>query len=93
MAKTYEHMWQATAEVIREWDPYGLLASGSPLYEFDSEISSVVVQIPRIHSERDATHAVSRIFSSSFEPERFTPEACSSVGAQLFQRLKEQGFL
>lgn len=72
--KTRDLLWQTTAEVIREWDPLGLLASGSPIDEFDSEISSVVAQVPRIHSARDAAHAVSRVFSSSFDRSRFAPE-------------------
>jgi hypothetical protein len=89
----YDRMWQTTAEVIREWDPYSLLAGGSPKDEFDSEISSVVTQISRIHSAIDAAHAVSRVFSSSFEARLFTPKACTEVGARLFARLTEQGFI
>lgn len=91
--KKYHGMWQATADVIRDWDPYGFLAGSSPRDEFDSEISSVVALIPRIQSARDAAHAISRVFSSSFEPEKFSPDLCSGVGLQLFQRLKDQGFL
>ena len=86
-------MWETTADVIREWDPYRLLTNESPRDEFDSEISSVVAQTSRIHSASDAAHAVSRVFSSSFEPELFTPNACSDIGAQLFRRLQERGLL
>lgn len=91
--RLYERRWQTIAEVIKDWDPYGLLASGSPTDEFDSEISSLVAQIPRIRSAHDASHAVSRIFSSSFEPIRFAPDACSVVGAKLFQLLTQRGLL
>ena len=89
----YRLMWQATADVLREWDPYLLLAGGSPKDEFDSEISSVVAQIPRIHSATDAAHAVSRTFSSSFGSDSFSPKACSDVGAKLFSCLQERGLL
>lgn len=91
--KADDHTWSTVAEVIREWDPYGLLGMGAPADEFDSEISAVVAQIPRIHSAIDAAHAVSRVFSSSFEPGRFSREACAEVGARLFQRLQERGLL
>jgi hypothetical protein len=89
----YERMWQTTAEVIRAWDPYNLLAGGSPSDEFDSEISSVVTYISRMRSPSDAASAVSQVFSSNFEPHLFTPKDCSEVGARLFARLKEQGFV
>lgn len=83
----YKLALQVVSEVIRAWDPYSLLAGGCPTDEFDSEIASVVAQIPRIKSEQDATHALSRIFSSAFEPERFKPDDCAETGGQLFSAL------
>jgi hypothetical protein len=77
--------------VIRAWDPYALLAGGSPKDEFDAEIARVVTQIPRINSSQDAAFAISRVFSASFESEYFTPEACAEVGAELFKALSENG--
>jgi hypothetical protein len=58
----YERMWDVTAEIIRSWDPYGLLAGGAPADEFDREITTLVTEIPRIKSAADAAQAVSRIF-------------------------------
>jgi hypothetical protein len=89
----YSHMWDVTAEVIRAWDPYGLLAGGAPHDEFDQEIASLVAQIPRMHSAADAEHAVSRIFSANFEADSFTVEVCSDVGKKLFAALSEQGLV
>jgi hypothetical protein len=89
----YKQMWEVTAGVIRKWDPYKLLAGGAPRDEWDSEISSVVAQIPRIHSATDAAEAVARVFGSSLERDAFTPSACSDVGAELFARLEERGFI
>lgn len=61
----YRKMWDVTAGVVKSWDPYGLLGSGAPGDEFDREIASLVAQIPRIHSELDAAHAISRTFAAS----------------------------
>ena len=63
----YKQMWDITADVIRKWDPYQLLAGGAPRDEWDSEISSVVAQIPRMHSATDAAAAVCRVFASQLE--------------------------
>jgi hypothetical protein len=70
-----------------------LLAGGAPLDEFDREITSVVKQIPRIHSGVDAAHAMSRVFASSFGGGQFTREACSGVGGKLYAALLEQGLI
>jgi hypothetical protein len=86
-------MWDVTAGVIKCWDPYKLLRGGAPEDEFDREIASLVAQIPRIHSARDAAHAISRIFSASFERSRFTKEMCSDVGSKLYTALADQGLI
>ena len=78
---------------IHDWDPYGLLADGAPLDEFDREIASIVAQIPRISSVMDATLAVSRVFSSSFQADLFKPEHCVEIGKRLHQDLYEHGLL
>ena len=89
----YKLALQVVGEVIREWDPYSLLASGSPPDEFDSEIASVVGQIPRIKSENDAVWALSRVFTSAFEKERFAPADCAAAGAKLFAALTAHGLV
>lgn len=89
----YERAIQVVREVVHQWDPYGLLGGGCPTDEFDAEIASVVVQIPRIRSQVDATHVLSRIFSSAFEPERFRREDCATAGIELFEALSAHGLL
>jgi len=89
----YKLALQVVGEVIREWDPYSLLASGCPPDEFDSEIASVVAQIPRIKSENDAVCALSRVFASAFEKERFAPTDCAATGAKLFAALTAHGLV
>src|SRR5690349_18042096 len=86
----YQRIWGVTAQVVRKWDPLGLLASGAPTDEYDPEITSLVAQIPRIHTAVDAAHAISRIFASSFEPDSFTVEICSEAGKNLYAALVAQ---
>ena len=89
----YKLALQVVGEVVRTWDPYCLLAGGCPADEFDSEIAGVVAQIPRIKSAKDATLALSRIFSSAFEAERFAPDECAAEGAKLFAALSANGLV
>ncbi len=89
----YKLALQVVGAVVREWDPYSLLASGCPADEFDSEIASMVSQIPRIKSEQDAALALSRVFTSAFEEERFTREKCQEAGAKLFAALLANGLV
>jgi hypothetical protein len=90
----HRRAFAAVEAVIREWDPYELPSSGCPEGELDREIASVVAQIPRIRSERDARDAISRVFSSAFgDRVRFGPERCSEVGTRLFRALDAEGLL
>lgn len=90
---TYKRAIEAVGAIVREWDPYGLIACGAPSDEFDSEIAAVVTQIPRIKSEKDAELALSRVFSSAFEAKRFTHEACTEAGKKLFAALSASGLI
>jgi hypothetical protein len=89
----YKRALEVVGSVVREWDPYGLIAGGAPEDEFDSEIAAVVRQIPRIKTEKEASLALSRVFSSAFVAERFTPEDCSQAGKKLFAALSASGLL
>ena len=89
----YDDSLEAARGVIHQWDPYGLLAIGCPLDEFDGEIGAVVRQIGRIASAHDATRVISRVFSSAFEPERFQVANCAEVGQKLYDVLKERELL
>ena len=89
--------WKQAQTIVRrrihEWDPYSLLAGGAPDDEFDSEIARVVAEIRRIKSRADATEAISRVFSSAFDPKDFSPERCSEVGSRLFDELNAAGLI
>lgn len=89
----YKRALQVVGSVVREWDPYSLIAGGAPADEFDSEIAGVVAQIPRIKTEKEAVLALSQVFSSAFEAERFTPEKCTEAGKKLFAALSVNGFV
>jgi hypothetical protein len=89
----YKRALQVVGSVVREWDPYSLIAGGAPEDEFDSEIAGVVAQIPRIKTEKEAALALSRVFSSAFEPGPFTPEKCIDAGKKLFAVLSANGFV
>jgi Domain of unknown function (DUF1871) len=91
--KHYKQAFDAVRTVIHEWDPYGLIQGGAPADEFDGEIASIVGQIPRIQSCNDANHVLSRVFSSSFEPELFKPEDCRQVGEKLYRALESKGLI
>src|SRR5271154_3306458 len=88
----YDRAFVAVREVIHRWDPYGLVSSGAPADEWDSEIASVVAQIPHIKSDSDAAQTISKVFSRAFQPQGFAPSDCSDVGRQLFAAIKDLEF-
>jgi Domain of unknown function (DUF1871) len=89
----YQLAIQVVGSVVREWDPYSLLADGAPEDEYESGIALVVAQIPRIKTEMQAALALSRVFSSAFEAEQFTPEQCAEAGKKLYAALSANGFI
>ena len=89
----YDRAIAVVRRVIHEWDPYALIGGGAPSDEWDGEIAALVAQIPRIKSEEDAAHAVSRVFSSAFQPEGFSPVDCAEVGKRLYASVAESGLL
>jgi hypothetical protein len=89
----YDRAFAVVRDAIVAWDPYGIVGGGAPRDEWDSEVASIVAQIPRIGSAKDAAHAVSRTFSSALDRNRFTPEDCEGVGAQLFEALVNASIL
>ena len=91
--RDYKLALSVVTEVINAWDPYGLLALGAPNDEFESEIASVVSQVPRVKSKRDATLAISRVFSSAFDRETFNSERCAEVGDKLYAALEKNGLI
>jgi Domain of unknown function (DUF1871) len=91
--RRYKELLALVGKVIADWDPYGLLDGGAPDDEFRSEIASIAAQVQRIKSSTDAAHAVSRAFSSSFDPEEFELTSCYAVGHNLFVALVANGLI
>ena len=89
----YKELLALISRVIAEWDPHALLAAGAPRDEFDAEVGRIATAVSRIQSADEAADVVSRVFSSSFTPQSFTPEACARVGQTLFTELKAHGFV
>jgi hypothetical protein len=80
----HERITAAVREVILRWDPYGLLACGAPLDEFDTEIAVVAQRAGEIHSIDDATKLLSSVFSATFGPEDFQSIDCAAAGTDLY---------
>ncbi len=88
----YDTATKIVASVINAWDPYSLLEGGSPPDEFEAEVAALVLRIRHIHSEEDAVREIATVFASAFQS-HFTPERCTTVGAQLYSRLQEANLL
>jgi len=88
--KELESAFAVVSEIIYAWKPFAWAPADSTDPEFFGEVKGIVKQIPRIQSQVDAAHAVSRVFSSSFGDSsgRFTPQQCASVGEELFSALQ-----
>ena len=89
----YEKAFETVAEVIRQWDPDGLLAGGAPRDEYDREIAKIVTSIPKISCALDATRTISDVFSEMFDPADYAPEKCSATGSLLYTRLVRAGLV
>ena len=89
----YERACEVVKRVIDAWDPYALLAQGSPSDEFEGCVAQVVTYVPRMRTPDDAVVAVSRVFSEFFEPEYFQPSHCRDVAMKLFSALAQAGLL
>ena len=87
----YKQTLAVVASVVRQWDPYHLLAGGAPADEFDAEIAKVAARVPHMRSAQEAAQVLSAVFSEAFEPHLFTPEVCAQPGSSLFSRLAESG--
>jgi hypothetical protein len=89
----YNKALEIATAVINKWDAYGLIAGGAAADEFESQISTIVTQIPRMRSPEDAAQVISDAFSKAFDHELFTPRHCKEVGAELYEQLIRAGLL
>jgi hypothetical protein len=79
--------------VIDEWDPCALLAPGAPDDEYSAEASAIAARVGEIAPPEDAARVISEVFSHWMGPDRFPPEACTSVGHTLYRRLAPLGWV
>jgi len=86
----YKIFFDIISKIIKEWDPYSLLALGAPESEFESEVAAIIAEVKNIKSPKDAISVVSKVFSEAFEPQYFKPEGCKSTGEKIFKTLKEK---
>lgn len=96
MKKTVEQQAEIIARaVIYRWRPFPWLDDDPSDPELHGECRGVVKQLDRIRCERDAAHAIARVFSSSFDNRRdqFTPQSCAVVGKELYAEFKRAGLI
>ena len=92
-ASDYDRLLSVIGEVIRDWDPYALLAGGAPRTEFDDEIARLAPRLHGVSSAEEATRAVVEVFSAQFGAADFGSDQCEDVGQRLFTALREAGLL
>ena len=88
--KSWKKAVAIVRDAIHEMDPYGLLADGAPIDEFDSEILKIVGAIKSAQSEKEVTDAISAVLGESFEPEIFRPRLCKKAGSKIFYSLRRE---
>ena len=80
-------MFEVIKECVDRWDPYCLLGMGCPEDEFDYESKMIRDRIHKDSSFDEINKAVSEVFSSQFEPDRFQPHKCIKVSEDIFNAI------
>lgn len=93
LSHRYRDLLTLVSASINEWDPYSLVASGSPTDEFAPEVARVAAAAPGVTSEAELASVISRVFTCSFGPDNFTPQSCADVASRLFAQLRAHGFV
>ena len=83
-----QEVFSVVKSIVLKINPYSLLDFGLPEDEFDSEIKSIISQLPRCKSALDVAHLLAHVFSSSFG-EKFEPKQYLEYGEELFKLLKD----
>ena len=86
---SWNQVERVVRQIIHEWDPYHLLASGAPEDEWDYEISKIAGRINQVTSPVSAAAIISGVFTLAFQLEGFSPQDCAEVGRRLFDALEE----
>jgi hypothetical protein len=91
--QSYRALLALVASAINDWDPHNLIATGSPDNEFSDEVARIAAGVDRVQSQEQLARLVSSVFSTSFQPAGFSPEACAPFSTELFAKLRAGGFL
>ena len=89
----YDRAFAILRDAIGRWDPYALMANGSPPDEFDGPIAAILPILRNARNPADVAAAISSVFSRAFEEKGFEPAACADVGVDVFARLQSEGLL
>ena len=95
--KTLKHDYQETVHIVmqslNEWDPYELIEAGAPENEFTEEATRIAAKIKKIETPTDLAHAISDVFSRSFDSDVFSVEECLPVASKILSDLKVRRLL
>lgn len=65
----YQYYFMKISKIVREHDPIGLLALGSPDDEYDGEIRRIIGVLPKIQDQKLLSEEIYKIFIDSFDKE------------------------
>ena len=86
--RDYDRATEIIGGIIRAWDPYCLLAEGTPPDELDGEIAKITAKARSFHTPSDVAKAISDVFAASFgQDEKFSPTDCSEPAEKIFLEL------
>ena len=86
----YKRAFAIVTELLNEWDPYSLIASGAPPDEFDAEAGAIVRRLSEIGSPQDASRIISEVFSHWMSADDFPIVSCIDVGQDLYIALRKE---
>ena len=89
----YQRACTIVRAIIAEWRPFAWAPTDPTDPEFNGEIKAIAKQLPRMKTSRDVAEAISRVFSSSFDRDRFPVEVCIRPGEALWRQLRKDGLL
>ena len=82
-----------TRELVRAWDPGGLLKGGAPTDEFDDEVARLVARIPKITDALEAGRQIEDVFTAQFGRGVLKADDAMRFGERWHVALGEAGLL
>jgi len=77
---------QIVQDVLREWDPEGLIEMGLPANEYNPEAERICNRLPEVESAEQMTSLLQGVFSQMFSRD-YALEECEEPGNEIFRRL------